>query len=66
MEKDHNTSIPAEKVPDLMHVNHMGIEKTTLLAYESIYWININADIGKSIKITPYVTCQVTRPRDKT
>ena len=27
------------------HVNHVGIEKTKLLACESIYWIDMNVDI---------------------
>ena len=33
----------------------MGIEKTKLLACESIYWININDDIEKHIKIALHV-----------
>ena len=28
-----------------LHLNQMGIEKTKLLAGESIYWIHINDDI---------------------
>ena len=28
-----------------LYLNHMGIEKTRLSAFESIYWININTDI---------------------
>ena len=28
----------------------MGIDKTKMLAHESIYWININADINGAIK----------------
>ena len=40
---------------DQLHVNHNGIEKTRLLAHESIYWININADIEYAISISPYV-----------
>ena len=35
--------------------NHMGIEKTTLMACESIYWTNINDDIEKHIKIALHV-----------
>ena len=30
---------------DQLHVNHMGIEKTKLLAHKSIYWVNVNNDI---------------------
>ena len=36
---------------DELHVNHMGIEKTKLLASESIYWVNINDDIENYVKI---------------
>ena len=36
---------------DQLHVNYMGIEETKLLAYESVYWVNINADIKNYIKI---------------
>ena len=35
---------------DQLHINHMGIEKAKLLAYESIYWANINDDIENFIK----------------
>ena len=34
-----------------LHTNHMGIEKTKLLAHESIYWVNKNDDIKNYIKI---------------
>ena len=33
-----------------LHSNHMGIEKTTFLAYKSVYWVNMNADIENTIK----------------
>ena len=33
-----------------LHINHMGIEKTKLLAHESIYWVNVNDDIKYFIK----------------
>ena len=49
-----------------LHINHMGIEKTKLLAHESIYWININGDIEKHIKSC--CTCldyQQTKPKEK-
>ena len=36
---------------DQLHLNHVGIEITKLLACESIYWININDDIDKHIKL---------------
>ena len=35
--------------------NHMGIEKTRLLACESVYWLNINASIQNFMK--QYATC---------
>ena len=30
--------------------NHMGIEKTRLLVHESVYWVNMNADIENAVK----------------
>ena len=44
-----------EKTLDQLHLIHMGIEKTKLLAHKSIYWININTYIEKQLKITPNV-----------
>ena len=38
-----------------LHINHMGIEKTKLLAHESIYWFNVNNDIERYIKIAIHV-----------
>ena len=40
---------------DILHINHMGTEKTKLLASESIYWVNINNDIENFIKIVLHV-----------
>ena len=34
-----------QQVLTQLHINHMGIEKTKLLAHESVFWHNINADI---------------------
>ena len=45
----------------------MGIEKTKLLAHESVYWSSINADIKNYIKHC--ATClefQQTQPKEKT
>ena len=39
-----------QQVLDQFHPNHMGIEKTKLLACESVYWHSKNADIEKYIK----------------
>ena len=36
-----------------LHLNHMGMKKTRLLASDSIYWINMNADIEDMVKIAP-------------
>ena len=33
------------QVLDQLHSSYMGIEKMWLLARESVYWINMNADI---------------------
>ena len=40
---------------DQLHINHMGIEKTQLIACESIYWVNINNNIESFIKNVPNV-----------
>ena len=39
-----------QQVLNQLHTNHMGIEKTKLLARESVYWSSINADIKSYIK----------------
>ena len=50
-----------------LHLNHIGIDKTKLLAGESIYWINMNADKGETVKdFTTWLDVQVTWPKDKT
>ena len=49
-----------------LHTNHMGIEKTKLLACESVFWHKINADIEAYIKVC--ATClefQQTQPKEK-
>ena len=44
----------------------MGIEKTKLLAWELVYWININDDIEKHIKnCTTCLMFQQTQHKDK-
>ena len=51
---------------DQLHINHMGIEKTKLLACKSIYWVNINDDIENFIKkCTTCLTFQQIQPKDK-
>ena len=49
--------IPAavqDKALKQLCVNLMGIEKTRLLAYEYIYWVNMNANRG-TLQISPLV-----------
>ena len=49
-----------------LHTNHMGIEKTKLLAQECVYCPSINADIDKYIKQCP--TClkfQQMQPQER-
>ena len=38
-----------------LYVNHMGIDKTTLLACESMYWPGMSNDIENNIKNLPYI-----------
>ena len=54
-------------VLDNLHINHMGIEKTRLLACKSMYWINMNADIEDIVE--NFLTCldlHTTQTKDKT
>ena len=37
-----------------LHLNHMGIEKTRLLACESIHWVNMKSDIKETVKIAAH------------
>ena len=39
-----------QQVLNQLHINHMGIEKTKLLAHECAYWHSINTDIEMYIK----------------
>ena len=39
-----------EQVLNQLRTNHMGIEKTKLLAHECVYWPSIDVDIEKYIK----------------
>ena len=43
------------KVLNQLHMIHMSIGKTRLLACELIYWINMNADIEDTVKFTLHV-----------
>ena len=44
-----------DKTLKQQHLNHMGIENIRLLATESIYWINMNADIEEMVEYC--ITC---------
>ena len=49
-----------------LHVNHMGIEKTKLLACKSIYWIDVNNDIKNYIKnCNTCLEFQQTQPKER-
>ena len=49
-----------------LHTNHMDIEKTKLLACESVFWHNINANIEAHIKLCGIcLEFQQTQPREK-
>ena len=55
-----------QQVLNQLHTNHMGIEKTKLLACESVYWASINADIEKYIKqCTACLEFQQMQPKEK-
>ena len=43
------------QILEQLHTDHMGMEKTKLLAHESVYWLPINADIDNFIRKCP--TC---------
>ena len=45
----------------------MDIKKIRLLARESIYWVNMNANIEKTVNTAPTsLDFQSTQPKDKT
>ena len=51
--KGRHITIPVvlkQQVLDQLHTNHIGIEKTKLLTWESVYWVDINTDIDKHIE----------------
>ena len=55
-----------QQVLNQLQINHMGIEKTKLLAHECIFWHSINTNIEKYIK--QYTTClefQQMQPKEK-
>ena len=54
-----------QQVLDQLHTNHMGIEKTKLLTYKSVYWPSINVDIEKYIiSCATCLECQQMQPKE--
>ena len=47
-------------------MTHMGIDKAWLLAHGSIYWIDMNDDIEKTVKYGPTCLAFCTSPKDRT
>ena len=55
-----------QQVLTQLHTNHMGIEKMKLLAHESVFWHNINANIEVYIKVcATHLEFQQTQPKEK-
>ena len=55
-----------QQILEQLHINHMGIKKTKLLACKSVYWPSINADIDNFIKIcTTCLHFQQMQPKEK-
>ena len=54
-QKNNNIGITARQSIKQPQLNHMDIEKTRLIVFESMYWVNINANIEETIKNCP--TC---------
>ena len=67
--KGRHIAIPnslRQQVLTQLHTRHMGIERTKLLACDSVFWSNINVDIEGYIKHC--ATClefQQTQPKEK-
>ena len=38
------------QILEQLHSNHMGTDKARLLPRESVYWVNMNADMENAIK----------------
>ena len=54
-----------KQVLQQLHINHMGMEKTKLLAHKSISWPGINSDIEKYIKnCSTYIEFQQMQPKE--
>ena len=50
-----------------LHLNHVGIEKTRLLTYDSVYWINMNTNIEETVRNCPtHYDFQLAQPKDTT
>ena len=58
-------SLPRQAL-ELLHINHMGIDKTKLLVHKSIYWPGMNNDTESNIKIALHVfICSKHSKRNK-
>ena len=54
-----------QQVLTQLHTSHMGIEKTKLLAHDSVFWSNINANIKAYIKhCAPHLEFQQMQPKE--
>ena len=54
--KNNNTCLtPRKKLLSHLYMNHMGIEKTSLMKCKSFYWIKRNVDIEDTVKYTLHV-----------
>ena len=43
------------KVLNHLHMNHVGIKKSRMLTCKSIYWINLNANLEDTVKISIHI-----------
>ena len=56
-----------DKASKQLHLKHISIKWTWLLACESIHWTNMNVDIEETVKIAPFaLISQETQPKYKT
>ena len=55
-----------QQVLDQLHLNHIGIENTKLLAHKLVYWVNIDSDIENHVKnCNICLEFQQTQPKAK-
>ena len=63
--KSHHTSDTTSKNVRMIHINHMGIEKTRLSMRDSVYGINMNTDIEVTLKLLNIPQIPQTWPKIK-